>query len=134
MMRTIHPLYLLGLMVAILLILVWQNNKIENEISYAQSERASARVMAKRIVDLKKVMKTANKSQIDRFLEGSLFAGAEVTHRAKSKRYIVNAKNMNARQLQAFLNRILNMSVKVMQLKVESKDDKHASLYMEISL
>jgi len=134
MMRTIHPLYLLGLLVAILLTLIWQNNKIENEISYAQSERASARVMAKRIVDLKKVMKTANKSQIDRFLEGSLFAGAELTHRVKSKRYIVNAKNMNARQLQSFLNRILNMSVKVLQLKVESKDDKHASLYMEISL
>jgi len=134
MMRTIHPLYLLGLMLAILLTLIWQNNKVENEIAYAQSERASARVMAKRIIDLKKVMKTANRSQIDRFLDGSLFAGAEVTHRVKSKRYIVNAKNMNARQLQSFLNRILNMSVKVMQLKVESKDDKHASLYMEISL
>ena len=134
MMRTIHPLYLLGLMVAILLTLVWQTNMVEKEISYAQSERANARVMAKRIVDLKKVMKTANKSQIDRFLDGSLFAGAELTHRVKSKRYIINAKSMNARQLQSFLNRILNMSVKVMQLKVESKDDKHASLYMEISL
>ncbi|PHR54592.1 MAG: hypothetical protein COA44_12585 [Arcobacter sp.] len=134
MIRTIHPLYLLGLMVVILLTLVWQNNKIEKEISYAQSERGSARVIAKRIIDLKKVMKTANRSQIDRFLDGSLFAGAELTHRVKSKRYIVNAKNMNARQLQAFLNRILNMSVKVMQLKVQSTDDKHAGLYMEISL
>ena len=134
MMRTIHPLYLLGLLLAILMTVVWQNNQVENEISYALNERAEARVMAKRIIDLKKVMKTANKSQIDRFLDGSLFAGAELTHRTKSKRYIVNAKNMNARQLQSFLNRILNMSVKVMQLKVESKDDKHASLYMEISL
>ena len=118
----------------LLVTLIWQNARIENEIAYDLSERASARTMAKRIVDLKKVMKTANKSQIDRFLEGSLFAGAELTHRVKAERYIINAKNMNARQIQAFLNRILNMSVKVMQLKVESKDDKHVSLYMEISL
>ena len=134
MMRTIHPLYLLAFMGLLLVILIWQNAKIENEISYDLSERASARTMAKRIVDLKKVMKTANKSQIDRFLDGALFAGAELTHRVKAERYIINAKNMNARQIQAFLNRVLNMSVKVMQLKVESKDDKHVSLYMEISL
>ena len=134
MMRTIHPLYLLAFMALLLVTLIWQNAKIESEISYDLSERASARTMAKRIVDLKKVMKTANRSQIDRFLEGSLFAGSELTHRVKAERYIINAKNMNARQIQAFLNRILNMSVKVMQLKVESKDDKHVSLYMEISL
>jgi len=134
MMRTIHPVYLLGLLVAILMTLVWQNSRVQSEIAYMQTERSSARVMAKRIIDLKKVMKTANRSQIDRFLEGSLFAGSELRHRVKSKRYIVDAKNMNARQLQAFLNRILNMSVKVMQLKIESKDEKHASLYMEISL
>jgi len=134
MMRTIHPLYLLAFMGLLLAILIWQNAKIQNEITYELSERASARTMAKRIVDLKKVMKTANRSQIDRFLDGSLFSGAELTHRVKKNRYIVNAKNMNARQIQAFLNRILNMSVKVAQLKVESKDDKHVSLYMEISL
>ena len=134
MMRTIHPLYLLAFMVILLLAIIFENARVEEAIAYDLSERASARVMAKRIVDLKKVMKPANRSQIDRFLDGSLFAGAGLTHRVKSKRYIVNAKNMNARQLQAFLNRILNMSVKVMQLKVQSKDDKHASLYMEISL
>jgi len=134
MMRTIHPLYLLAFMGLLLVTLIWQNAKIENEISFDLRERASARTMAKRIVDLKKVMKAANRSQIDRFLEGSLFAGAELTHRVKTNRYIISAKNMNARQIQAFLNRILNMSVKVMQLKIESKDDKHVSLYMEISL
>ena len=134
MMRTIHPAYVLGLLIVILMTLVWQNNNVQSEIAFTQSERANARVMAKRIIDLKKVMKTANRSQIDRFLDGSLFAGAELRHRVKSKRYIVDAKNMNARQLQAFLNRILNMTVKVMQLKIESKDEKHATLYMEISL
>jgi len=134
MMRTIHPLYLVAFMGLLLVTLIWQNSKIENEIAFDLKERASARTMAKRIVDLKKVMKTANKSQIDRFLEGSLFAGADLTHRVKAERYIINAKSMNARQIQAFLNRILNMSVKVMQLKIESKDDKHVSLYMEIGL
>jgi len=134
MIRTIHPLYLLGLMLALLLTLIWQNAKIEEEISYKLSQRSDARSMAKRIVALKKVMKTAHKGQIDAFLDGSLFTGADLTHRVKSGRYIVNAQKMNARQLQSFLNRILNMSVKVVQLKVESQNDKHVSLYMEISL
>jgi len=134
MIRTIHPLYLLGLMFILLLTLIWQNSKIESEISFELNKRADERVMAKRIVDLKKVMQTAHKGQIDSFLDSSLFAGAEMTHRVKNGRYIINAKSMNARQLQSYLNRILNMSVKVMQLKVESKSDKHVSLYMEISL
>ena len=134
MMRTIHPLYLLGLMLILLLNLIWQNSKLENEMAYERGDRENARAMAKRIVDLKKVMQTVNKGQIDAFLDGSLFSEAELIHRVKNGRYIINAKNMNARQLQSFLNRILNMSVKVMQLKIESKNDKHTSLYMEISL
>jgi hypothetical protein len=134
MIRTIHPFYLLGLMSVLLVILIWQNSKIQNNISSMQSERSSARSMAKRIVDLKKVMKAVDKRQLDNYLDGPLFAGSALTHKVKNKRYIVDAKEMNARQLQSFLNRILNMSVKVMQLKIQSKDDKHASLYMEISL
>ena len=134
MMRSIHPLYLLGLLVSILFMLVWQNAKLEKEISYTQSERAKARLMAQRIVDLKKVIKTANKAQLNRFFKGSVFVGAELSHKVKNQRYIINAKNMSSKQLQTFLNRILNMSVNIMQLKIERKDDKHASLYMEISL
>lgn len=134
MIRSIHPFYVLGLMSVLLMILIWQNNKIQNNISDLQTERASARVMAKRVVDLKKVMKAVDRVQLDRYLDGTMFSGAELTHKVKAKRYTINAKQMNARQLQALLNRILNMSVKVMQLKIRSIDDKHASLYMEISL
>ena len=134
MIRTIHPFYLLGLMSVLLVILIWQNNKVQNSISSMQSERSSARSMSKRIVDLKKVMVAADKRQLDKYLDGPMFAGAQLTHKVKTKRYIIDAKEMNARQLQSFLNRILNLSVKVMQLKIQSQDNKHASLYMEISL
>lgn len=134
MIRSIHPLYLLGLMAVFLLTLIWQNAKIENEISEKLSERANAKVMAKRIVELKKVMRTGNKGQIDTFLDGPLFSNIELTHSVKGERYIIDAKSMNARQLQSFLNRILNMSVNVVKLKIDRKDDKQASLYMEISL
>ncbi|MDF1879702.1 hypothetical protein JHD50_00030 [Sulfurimonas sp. MAG313] len=134
MIRSIHPLYFVAFMGTLLVILIWQNTIMNEAIVYEQSERANARVMAKRIIDLKKLMKTANKTQIDRFLDGALFAGAELTHRVKSNRYIIEAKNMSGRQLQSFLNHILNLSVKVMQLKVDSKDEKHVRVYMEISL
>lgn len=134
MIRSIHPFYILGLMSVLLVILIWQNNKIQNNISNMQSERASAQSMAKRIVDLKKVMIAVDKVRLDKYLDGAIFSGAELTHKVKTKRYIINAKHMNARQLQSFLNRILNMSVKVKQLKIQPTDDKHASLSMEISL
>lgn len=134
MIRTIHPLYLLGLMLLLLFALIWRNTIMQNEIAYEVSERSNARVMAKRIIELKKVMKAPNQAQMDNFLNGSLFAGSELTHRVKSGRYIINAKAMNARQVQSFLNRILNMSVKVTQLKMESRDDKHVSVHMEIAL
>ncbi len=134
MIRSIHPLYLLGLLLTLLLTLIWQNSKVENEISHKLSERANANVMAKRIVELKKVMKVANSGQINAFLDGSLFTGAELVHRVKGERYLIDAKNMNARQLQSFLNRILNMNVKVIQMKMRNKDEKHVILSMEISL
>ncbi len=134
MIRTIHPLYLLGLMAVLFFTLIWQNTKVESEIAYDRSERANARVMAQRIVELKKVMKTVDRRQIDLFLDGALFADAELTHRVKGERYIIDAKHMDARQLQSFLNRILNMSVNIVQLKVQRKDEKYTSMYMEISL
>ena len=134
MIRSIHPLYMLGLMVALLLSVIWKNSTIENEIVNELSERANAKVMAKRIVELKKVMQTGSKGEIERFVDGVVFSNAELTHKVKGDRYIIDAKNMNAGQLQSFLNRILNMSVNILQMKVERKDDKTVSLYMEIGL
>jgi len=134
MIRSIHPFYFLGLMSFLLVALIWKNSSIQDEITSVQSERTQARAMAKRIVDLKKVMKTANKSQIDIFLNGNLFAGSELTHKINNKRYVITAKELNARQLQSLLNRMLNMSVTVMQLKIQRSDEKHVSLNMEISL
>ncbi len=134
MIRSIHPLYLVGFMLILLFALIWQNNTIKKEIAYEQTERAHAREMAKRIVELKKVMKEPNKRQLDSFFKSTLFSGAELSYRVKDGRYIITARMMDARQLQVFLNRILNMSVKIMQLKVETKDDKHTSIHMEISL
>ncbi len=134
MIRSIHPFYLLGLMVVVLVTLVWQNAKIQEEISSEMSERVNAKIMAKRIIDLKKVMKSPDKSQLDRFLEGSAFAGSELSHRIKNGQYVIDAKHMNAGQLQSFLNRILNMNVEVTQLKIETQDDKHVSVNMEIRI
>ena len=134
MMRSIHPFYILGLMSVVLALLIWKNSTIQNEIAYAQSERSNANVMAKRIVDLKKVMKAANTSQIDKFLNGNLFAGAELKHKIKNKRYIISAKQMNGRQLQSLLNRMLNMSLNIKQLKVQRSDEEYINLHMEIGL
>ena len=134
MMRTIHPLYLLAFMVMLLITLVWQNSNIENLIAYEQQDRVEMRSMAKRIVALKKVMKAPQKNQLDSFLNGSVFGGSDLTHRVRNGRYIINSKRMNARQLQSILNRVLNMSVKISQLKIERADDHYASFYMEINL
>ncbi len=134
MIRSIHPFYILLLLVVLLLTLMWKNSKVQGEISYMQNERVESRAIAKRIVELKKVMKSPQKKELDNFLESSVFGSSDVTHRVKNGRYIINAKRMNARQLQSVLNRILNMNVKVSQLKVEGNDDRHASFYMEINL
>ena len=134
MMRLIHPLYLLALMIMILFALVWQNSKVQGFIAFEQHERVEARSMAKRIIELKKVMKAPQKRQLDNFLKSSVFGGSDLSFRVKNSRYIINSKRMNARQLQSILNRVLNMSVKVSQLKVEDKDDRYVSFYMEIDL
>jgi len=134
MMRTIHPLYLVAFMLVLLATLVWQNTKIQGLIAYEQHERVEARSMAKRIVELKKVMKSPQKRQLDNFLNSSVFGGSDLSFRVKNGRYIINSKRMNARQLESVLNRVLNMTVKVAQLKVESKDDRYVSFYMEIVL
>ncbi len=134
MMRTIHPLYVLVFMFVLLMTLIWQNNKIEGSIAYIQQERAEARSMAKRIVELKKVMKSPQKNQLNNFLKGSVFGGSDLSYRVKNGRYIINSKRMNSRQLESILNRILNMSVKVAQLKIDRQDDRYVSFYMEIVL
>lgn len=134
MMRSIHPLYLLALLIVLLTILVWQNAKVQDEIAFELSQRSQARTLAKDIVALKKVMETPNTTSLDNFLQGSVFVGAELSHRIKSGRYIISAKRMDARQIQTFLNRLLNMSLKVEQLKVERQDDKHVELYLELAL
>ncbi len=134
MMRTIHPLYVLAFMFVLLMTLIWQNNKIEASIAYTQQERAEARSMAKRIVELKKVMKSPQRNQLDNFLKSSVFGGSDLSFRVKNGRYIINSKRMNSRQLESILNRILNMSVKVAQLKIDRQDDRYVSFYMEIVL
>jgi len=134
MMRTIHPLYLLAFMFVLLATLVWQNTKIQGLIAYEQHERVEARSMAKRIVELKKVMKAPQKQQLDNFLKSSVFGGSDLSFRVKNGRYVINSKRMNARQLESVLNRVLNMSVKVAQLKVQTQDDRYVSFYMEIVL
>jgi len=134
MIRQIHPFYLLAMMLMLLLALMWKNSKIESEIAYIQNERIEERAIAKRIVELKKVMKAPQKKRLDDFLESSVFGSSDLSHRIKNGRYIISASRLNARQLQSILNRVLNMSVKVSQLKVEGKDDRSASFYMEINL
>ena len=113
MMRTIHPLYVLVFMIVLLITLIWQNNKIEGLIAYTQQERVEARSMAKRIVELKKVMKSPQKNQLDGFLKSSVFGGSDLSFRVKNGRYIINSKRMNSRQLESVLNRVLNMSVRL---------------------
>jgi len=134
MIRLIHPFYLLAMMILLLVALVWKNSQIKDEISYIQHQRLEARALAKRIIELKKVMNAPQKKELDDFLESSVFSNSDVRHRVKNGRYIINAKHMNARQLLSVLNRVLNMSVKVSQLKIESSDDRHVSFYMEINL
>ena len=134
MIRSIHPFYLLAFLLMLLVTLMWKNSKTEDEIAYVQKERMEARSMAKRIVELKKVMASPQKRQLDDFLDSSVFGGSDLSHRVKNSRYVINSKRMNARQLQSVLNRVLNMSVKVSQLKVEAVDERYASFYMEISL
>lgn len=134
MIRSIHPLYLLAFLCMLLITLMWKNSQVEDQIAYLQKERAQSREMAKRIVSLKKVMKAPQKRQLNNFLDSSVFGGSDLTHRIKNGRYVISAKRLDARQLQSLLNRVLNMSVKVSQLKIEASDDRHASFYMEINL
>jgi hypothetical protein len=121
-------------MLVLLATLVWQNTKIQGQIAYEQHERVEARSMAKRIIELKKVMKSPQKSQLDNFLKSSVFGGSDLSFRVKNGRYIINSKRMNARQLESVFNRVLNMNVKVAQLKVQGRDDRYVSFYMEIVL
>lgn len=134
MIRNIHPLYILAIMLLILFSLIVKNNDIENSIAQEHAERASMTMMAKRIVSLKKVMKTPNTSQIDKFLSTAQFSGAELSHRVKNGLYIIDSQGIDARQLQTLLNYVLNMSVNIAQLKMERIDEMQASLYMEIRL
>ena len=134
MIRTIHPLYLLASMILLLIILIWQNSVITDEIVYEKSQRESAETLAKHIVELKKVMRSPSKSELDSFIKGTQFRGAQITSKFRNGRYTVQAKSMNARQLQAFLNRILNMSAKIESFGVSRKSSKEIRLDMEISL
>jgi len=134
MIRTIHPLYLVAFMLVLLATLVWQNTKVQGLIAYEQHERVEARSMAKRIVELKKVMKAPPKHQLDNFFKSSVFGGSDLNFKVKNGRYIINSKRMNARQLESALNRVLNMNVKVAQLKIHRQDDRYVSFYMEIVL
>lgn len=134
MIRRIHPLYLLASMTLVLLILIWKNGVITDEIVYEQSQRETAKTLAKRIVELKKVMQSSSKSELDRFIKGTQFRGAQISTKVKNNVYIVEAKSMNARQLQAFLNRILNISVQVEKFSVSRQNTKEIRLNMEIGL
>ncbi len=134
MIRSIHPLYFLGMLIVLLAVLIWQNSRVQEEIAYELAQRSKAKALAKDIVALKKVMETPNTSSLDNFLQGSVFAGAQLSHRIKSGHYIVAAQSMDARQIQTFLNRIFNMSLKVVQFKMQRLDDKHVELYMEVEL
>lgn len=134
MIGKLHPLYFLGFILLILVNIIWKNSEIENKIAQEYAERADTEMMAKRIVELKKVMNAPEKTRIDKMLNAAQFSGADLSHQIKNGHYIIDAKSLDGRQLQTLLNYVLNMSVNVTQLKIERKDDKQASLYMEISL
>lgn len=134
MISSIHPLYILGIMLLLLVNLIWKNSDIENNIAREHADRASMTVLAKRIVELKKVMKTPETSQIEKFLKTPQFGGVDLKHQIKNGRYVIDAKSIDARQMQTLLNYLLNMSVTVSQLKIERIDELQASLYMEINL
>lgn len=134
MISRIHPLYILGIMALVLVNLIWKNSDIENNIAREHADRASMTALSKRIVELKKVMKTPETSQIEKFLKTPQFGGADLKQQIKNERYVIDAKSIDARQIQTLLNYLLNMSVTVSQLKIERIDELQASLYMEINL
>ncbi len=134
MIRTIHPLYFLVGMLILLFMIIWKNGVITDEILYEKGQRETAETLAKDIVELKKVMRAPSQSELDHFIKATQFRNAQMTSKVRNGIYAIEAKNMNARQLQAFFNRILNMSVQVEKLHIDRINEKQIHLDMEISL
>jgi hypothetical protein len=131
-----NPLYIALLLIAVFLVVVvklYQANTAHGEAVVALYE---TQTMAKRTAALKGTWgeSTKNATALKRLLGGSLLRDAGVEMEKRSDRMVISAKSIDRKALEYLMNKLLNGTYRIKNLKVKRLDERQASFYAEVAL
>jgi len=135
-MNKINPLYILGFFVFVLLLMIYQNVKMQDKIVTATQQVSVVKQVGQEIASLKKHWK--NPTQAQKNIEALLNNRAFKTHVSKKEKksnlYKIELKDINAATLDKFMSKILNEYVIVKKINIERSAEDKIKIAMELEL
>jgi hypothetical protein len=135
-MNKINPLYILGFFVFVLLLMIYQNVKMQNKIVTATQQVSVIKQVGQEIASLKQHWKnpTQAKKNIDALLNNRVFKTHVSKKEKKSNTYKIELKDIDAATLDKFMSKILNEYVILKKIKIERLAEKKIKIAMELEL
>ena len=135
-MNKINPFYILGFFVLMALLMMYENHHMEQKISAKAQANAATQILGKKVASLKSRWKNPKQAQkkIDAVLGLKQFSSKVRKRVKKSGVYKIEVAELNAREVDTLVTKLLNETVSVKSLKIVRNGDKNVTVDWEFAL
>lgn len=135
-MKPINPLYTALLLIAVFLVVLFKLHQANVAHGEAVASLYDTETMAKRTAALKASWddETKNAAALKRLMSSALLRDADAHVEKQSDLMVISVKSIDRKGLEYLINKLLNGTYRIKNLKVERLDEDQASLYAEVAL
>ena len=135
-MNKINPLYMLLFFLFAAVIVIYKTTTLEQKIETQKRANTVAKSYARQIRTLKSQWKDSKKmlSRIGKIVSAPNYAKFITKKEKKRKSFFIEAKGMDKRTLDSFVNKLLNEAIAIKKLRIVREDAHKASLFAECAL
>jgi hypothetical protein len=131
-MTKIHPLFIVFLLFFLTFFTHVKKNELSRKIGIENQNISKLNMELKEISLLKNRWKNS-KEKLSSIIKNDIYSGVKFDIKNSKKKIVITAKNMKARQLKTFTNKILNSYFNIKKIQID-KNSQKISIYLEIEL
>lgn len=135
-MKQINPLYLSAFLGFVFLLVMFKLTSAQADQELLTSELQKTQRMGKRIEALKKSWGDSSQSKrmLLRLVKSGPLRNSGLVHEAKASVFSISSNSLNTKALDYLLNKVLNESYRIKNMRIQYVDTEHVTLNMEIAL
>lgn len=135
-MKQINPLYAAAFLLTVLFLILFQVSSAKSTQQELLASLEQRGTMATNIQELKENWdnKSKTKKEIQRFLNSAVLKTADIKQGKTNNRIKLSAEKLTNKELNFLLNKLLNGTFTLFQLRIDRVDNTHASFQAEIEV